>query len=285
MATILDGRVIRDRIREALKGKIARLSRPPALAIIQVGAREDSSAYIRQKQMFGESVGARVALKQFPEAVPEGEVLSYIEALNEDESTDGIILQIPLPAHLSKDALIEAIAPQKDVDGLTSKNAKCLWAGSPRIIPATARGILTLLRAYDIDPKGKRVVVVGRSTLVGKPTALLLLSEHATVTIAHRETRNLPLITKEADILVAAVGCPYLIGKEHVSSGQTVIDVGINTPTGEKLDEEISEKKLVGDVDFDAVKDIVAAISPVPGGVGPMTVASLFENLVEAAER
>ena len=281
MVKILDGRVVRDNLAQNLKEKIARLKAKPKLAIIQVGNLAESTAYIKQKKAFGVSIGASVEHLQFESTVEEKDLLLKIASLNQDKSVHGIIIQLPLPENLNRGKLIEAIAPEKDVDGLTSRNVKALEAGnSSGLIPATAKGIMTLLDYYKIPVLGKRVVVVGRSNLVGKPTALALLNRGATVTVAHSQTPNLPQVTKLAEILIVAIGKPKFINAEYVSKGQVVIDVGINAP--KKLDEEIPGKKLVGDVDFESVSKIVSAISPVPGGVGPMTVVSLFENLILA---
>lgn len=280
MAKILDGRIIREEIAQRLSAQFSGASPKPTLAIIQVGARQDSTAYITQKKKFGERVGALVRHITFPETVKEEEIRSQIVKLNNDSEVNGIILQIPLPKNLNAHQLIESISTEKDVDGLTSTNLKkLLLSDASGIIPATAFGIIKLLDYYEIPIARKKATVVGRSLLVGKSTALCLLNRDASVTICHSKTENLSEITKQADILVIAAGRPALIGAEHVSAGQAVIDVGINLPAGGSLQEEIAGEKFIGDVDFKTVQDIVAAISPVPGGVGPMTVASLFENL------
>ena len=287
---ILDGKTIRREIEDKLRKKITDLSklakRKPMLAIIQVGSREDSNAYIRQKTLCAESIGAGINHMRYPETITEKEIIAQIEKLNSDKKTDGVILQIPIPQHLSKTTIIESIAPEKDVDGLTAVNIKKLYENDPTgHVPATTRGIMTLLNHYKIAIEGKKVVVVGRSGLVGRPTALAFINENGTVTVCHSKTLNLQNETMSADILIAATGHPHLIGKNYVRSGQVVIDVGINLVAGTKLEEEIPGKKFVGDVDFENVKNVVSAISPVPGGVGPLTVASLFENLVSAFEK
>jgi 5,10-methylene-tetrahydrofolate dehydrogenase/methenyl tetrahydrofolate cyclohydrolase len=280
---LLDGKKIRDRIEKELAHEIHTLKDKPTLAILQVGLREDSTAYINQKRIFAEKIGAFIIHKQYPETVEENEIIHDIHNFNRDSSVHGIILQIPIPEHLNRKLLIDAIDPHKDVDGLSSANTKKLWEKDlTGYIPATTKGILALLEAYKIDIQGKKVVVVGRSTLVGKPTALALLNKNATVTICHSKTENLSQETLQADILIVATGHPLLIKKNFVKPGQIVIDVGINLIKGTKLEEEIPGKKFVGDVDFENVKDIVEAITPVPGGVGPLTVASLFENLLTA---
>ncbi len=275
---ILLGTQIRDQIRERLSARISNANLKPILAILQVGKREDSTAYIAQKKLFAERIGASVKHIQYEETIKESALLDDIRLLNADDNIHGIILQIPIPEHLNKNTLIESIDPKKDVDGLTSANLKKLYENDPTgHMPATAKGIVTLLEHYKIPITGKKVVVVGRSSLVGKPVALALLNKDATVTVCHLETQNLEKETAQADILVVAAGHPHLITKNHVKEGQTIIDVGINPGS--------NGKKFVGDVDFDAVQDIVSAITPVPGGVGPLTVASLFENLVSACEK
>ena len=284
---LLDGKVVRDSRVTSLKNAVRELGFTPILAILQVGDSERSHAYVSAKQKFAERIGVRVEFLDFSPDVSGAEVLSEIERLNADPSVNGIIVQLPTPRGVDSKPFIEAIAPDKDVDGLTSRNLKLLLENDRNgFIPATARGIVSLLDYYNVDLEGKDAVVVGRSLLVGKTTALSLLNRNATVTICHSFTRNLVSLTKAADILVTATGMARLITAEHVSRGQIVVDVGINLLDGGQLSEEVGmPSKLVGDVDFDAVKDIVGAISPVPGGVGPMTVLSLYENLLEASRR
>jgi methylenetetrahydrofolate dehydrogenase (NADP+) / methenyltetrahydrofolate cyclohydrolase len=273
MAHILSGTVVRDALAAALKHEVAQLPLPPKLVILQVGNRPDSNAYILQKKRFGEKIDVEVLHQQYDETVSEQQIFDDIKKYNADTTVHGIILQIPIPAHLNKDRLIEAIDPRKDVDGLTAYNTKLLFEGHPGgHVPATARGIITLLQHYQIEIEGKHAVIVGRSSLVGKPMALAFLKHNATVTVAHLYTRDLAVVTRAADILIVAIGDPVFITQNYVRAGQTVIDVGINA----------SEKGLVGDVDHTAVEAIVGAITPVPGGVGPMTVASLFQNLLDA---
>ncbi|OGE10130.1 hypothetical protein A3A60_00485 [Candidatus Curtissbacteria bacterium RIFCSPLOWO2_01_FULL_42_26] len=286
MAKILDGRIVRDKIAEKLKTLNSKLETKPKLVIIQIGDLAESNAYIRQKILFGEKIGAEVIHQKFPDNVDHVTLAEYIYTLNSDPTTHGIIIQLPIAQHLNKDGLIDTINPEKDVDGQTATNIKLVFEGSSTgFIPATTKGILTLLNYYKIDVAGKKAVVVGRSSLVGKPTALALLNLGATVTICHSQTRNLAQETRNADILVIAVGKPGLITKDHVKKGQVVIDVGINVLDNSQSAIGNSQKKLVGDVNFDEVAKIVAEITPVPGGVGPLTVASLFENLLEACTR
>ncbi len=297
---ILDGRKVRDELAKELRANIEAFLGKPKLAIVQIGGNKESAAYIKQKKLFAESIGALVEHVQLPVTVSEKEVISEMDTLNRNASVHGIILQLHIPDGLDKDAIIEAIAPEKDVDGL--------GAGSS-FTPATARGILELLTFYRIPISGRKVAVLGRSKLVGAPTARLLEKKGALVTICHSKTPDTKEVTRGSDIIIVAIGKPKFVTAEYVRDDrtQTLVDVGINavTPIGEKkLDEEIplpapkapararhaggrqaGKAKLVGDVDFDAVKDNVAAISPVPGGVGPMTVAALFQNVVSAYEK
>ncbi len=273
MTKILDGRLVRDFFATELKERIDTLKDKPNLAIIQVGDRIESNSYINQKKLFAEKIGALTKHIKFSEDESEENICLEIEKLNKDSSVHGIIVQLPLPKHIDKNILIQTIDPVKDVDGLTSVNTKLLWSNQKGHVPATARGIISLVDYYDIPIAGKRVVVVGRSDLVGKPVALSFLNRDATVTICHHKTSDIMSETKQADILVVATGHPSLITKDFVKEGQVVLDVGITLN---------KDKKLVGDVDFGEVSKIVYAISPVPGGVGPMTVVSLFQNLLDA---
>jgi len=285
MAKILDGRIVNEKIAEELRAEILRVKNSqnlrPKLVIIQVGDLPQSNAYIARKKAFGEKIGAIVDHQKFPNDIREEKLITHISSLNTDPTVTGIIVQMPLPDHLDKDKIIESITPVKDVDGLTSTNLKLLWEGKEDgYTPATTKGVLTLLDYYKIPISGKNVVIVGRSFLVGKPTALALLNKDATVTVAHSKTKNLEEITRQADILIIAAGKPKLITKDHVRAGQVVVDVGINV-----VGDEVGPRQLVGDVDFENVSKIVDTITPVPGGIGPMTVASLFENLLQAYKR
>ncbi len=285
-AIILDGRKVRDEILPELKARVVALEVVPTLAIIQVGDRPDSTSFIKAKKNFGEKIGVKIKHLQIPEMVPQKDMIDLVNECNADKNIRGIIVQLPLPLALDKDAIIDAIQPEKDVDALTSFSVKRWLSGNEgAILPATIRGIRTLFRYYKINLIGKKVTVIGRSTLVGKPIASMCLNENATVTVCHSKTPNLAKETKEADIIISAAGKPGLVGKEHIRSGQIIIDVGINTIQGQKLDDEIPGNKLVGDVDFESVKGEVEAITPVPGGVGPMTIVSLFENLLDLCER
>lgn len=285
-ATILDGKKVRDERVTELAKRVSELSSPLTMAIIQVGDRPDSTSFINSKKAFAEKIGVKIKHIQVSETIPQNELIDIVKECNADHIIQGIIVQLPLPIEIEDDAVIDAIDPSKDVDALTSHSVKRWLDGNAEaIMPATATGIRTLLNEYKIDLFGKKVVVIGRSTLVGKPIISMCLNENATVTVCHSKTSDLAAETKEADIIISVAGKQGLITKKHVKKGQVVIDVGINTLVGEKLDDEIEGKKLTGDVDFDSVSKKVFAITPVPGGVGPMTVLSLFENLLELVTR
>jgi methylenetetrahydrofolate dehydrogenase (NADP+)/methenyltetrahydrofolate cyclohydrolase len=270
---LLDGRIARAHYLPLLIERIKGLSFTPCLVIIQIGNRADSDAFIRAKKSLAQKIGVKEIHIQLDEKVTQSEVLDVIYKYNKDKDVQGIIVQLPLPLHLNTETIIDSIDPKKDVDGLTPLNIKRLVDGHEEaIIPATARGIRQLCRFYNIDFFGKKVVVVGRSTLVGKPVALMCLNENATVVVCHSKTKNIENETKNADILVVAIGKKHFINQKHIKNGQIIIDVGITR----------NEEGLHGDVDFHKVKDIVEMITPVPGGVGQMTVLSLFENLVDA---
>lgn len=278
MVQILEAKTIRDEAVERLKKEVGGFSLKPTLAIIQIGNNEESLAYIKQKKIFADKIGVAVKHLEFGADISQSKIIDEIKSFNADKAVQGIIVQLPLPKNFDEYEIIETIDPSKDIDGLTSVNWKLLAENSPKaFVPATAQGILNLLNYYQIDVAGKHIVVVGRSMLVGKSTALLLLNQNATVTIAHSQTKNLQEITKQADILIVAIGKPMFIDASYVREGQVIIDVGINV-------EMNSEKKrvLCGDVNLEEIKDIVSAISPVPGGVGLMTVVALFENLIKA---
>lgn len=281
LATILDGRKIRDEAITELKQAFSDLEVVPSLAIVQVGDREDTNAYIKAKRNFGEKIGLKTVHVKLPLHVEEREIIEEVKKLNDDKNIKGIIVQLPLPEGINRNAVIDTIVPEKDVDAITPKNVK-RWADGTKeaLLPATAQGVKTLLKKYNIELQGKKVAVIGRSTLVGKPIASMCLSQDATVTICHSKTVDLEEVTTNSDIIIVAVGKINLITKDHVKAGQVVIDVGINTYEGKKLDDEIVEKKIVGDVDFLEVSKIVGAITPVPGGVGPLTVLSVFQNLL-----
>ncbi len=279
---ILDGKKLQNKIaleiKEKIGGYISEGFVVPKVAIIQVGDNKESTLFIENKKKFGKKVGVEVLHVHLPQSVEESELIKEIVSLNMDNSVHGIIVQMPLPHHIHRERCIEAIDPSKDIDGLHSKNVKAMWVNHEGILPATTRGIMQILDEYNIDCAGKHVVVVGRSSLVGKPSALSFLNKDATVTMCHSKTPNLEFHTTPADILIAAAGVPRLITAKHVRPGQVVIDVGITI-------EEIPQRKAVGDVDFEEVKGVVSAITPVPGGVGPMTVTALFLNLLDVYTR
>ena len=262
---ILDGKIVRDQIILKLKNKVSASLVKPVLAIIQVGDLEESNKYIKNKKIFAEKIGAVVRHLKFDTTVSRNTLENEIETLNQDKTVHGIIIQLPLPANLDVIQITNVVNSGKDVDGLTEN--------SP-FMPATARGVLSLLDYYNIDVKEKNVTIMGRSKLVGAPIEMALIERGAKVNVVHSQTENPKEITKKADILIVAIGKPNLIDDSYVSPGQTIIDIGIS----------LSQGKIVGDVDFDRVKNIVKKITPVPGGVGPLTVASLFENLVESCE-
>ena len=283
---LLDGKKLSLEIAENLKQSIETDGISPTLAIVQIGNVFESDAYIRHKKSFADKIGAKVLHVELPEDVLEKKIIDEIEVLNQNSEINGIIVQMPLPDNINKHTILESIDPSKDVDGLHSQNqAKIFQGDMSGIIPATPKGVMSLLKRYDIKIEGKKALVVGRSLLVGRPMAMLLLDANATVTIAHSKTKNLKDLVRENDIVIVAVGQAGLIDKDCVKPGQVIVDVGTNAIDGPKVLEEGVKRKLVGDVVFGEVSTIVDAISPVPGGVGPMTVASLFENLVEATKK
>lgn len=276
MAIILDGKKLRDKIFESLKAELDKMSEKPTLAVILVGENPASQIYVRNKKKTAEKLGINSLSIEYPADISENELLSKIQELNNDKNITAILVQLPLPEHINKNKIIDAILPQKDVDGLTPYNLGKLFSGEePYVYPCTPKGILLLLDEYNIELDGKNIVVVGRSNLVGKPVAQMLLKRNATVTMCHSHTKNLSEITKTADIVVSAVG-KNVIGEKMLKSNCVVIDVGIFRD---------ENGKLSGDVDFENVSKISAYISPVPGGVGPMTIASLMLNTVELAKK
>ena len=283
MSKILEGKTLSQTLATRLAKKIMRLKIKPKLVIIQIGSLEESNTYIKHKKTFAEKIGATTDHRKYPTTVKESKIISDIKRFNRDPSIHGVMVQLPAPKGFDIEKVLETIDPKKDVDGLTAINTKHLFDNNEAFVPATAKGIITLLEEYKIKLVGTRVVIVGQSSLVGRPAMLALLNKGATVTMCHKDTRNLQEETKRADILISAVGHPRLITKKHVSKNQIVVDIGINivrsNPTSLKLR---GAKQIVGDVDYENVKNIVKAITPVPGGVGPMTVASLFQNLLEA---
>lgn len=277
-AQILDGKALAEQIYAALKQHIQALQpqigRAPGLAVLMVGDNPASAAYVRNKERACAKVGITSFGQHFPANTSLAELEKVIQALNQDDRVDGILVQLPLPEHLDAVALLHQIDPDKDADGLHPVNLGRLVRGEPGLRSCTPAGVMRLLQEYQIALKGKQVVVVGRSILVGKPLALMLLEADATVTIAHSRSQNLPAITKSADILISAVGRPGLITDVMVKPNAVVVDVGINRVEDDK------GSRLVGDVDFESVQSVAQFITPVPGGVGPMTVAMLLQNTV-----
>ncbi|MFC7370450.1 bifunctional methylenetetrahydrofolate dehydrogenase/methenyltetrahydrofolate cyclohydrolase FolD [Fictibacillus iocasae] len=275
---LLNGKEISGQKREELFEEITRLKNngiTPGLAVILVGDHPASRSYVLSKQRTCKELGMHSVLTELPESTTEAELLARIGAFNQDPSVDGILVQLPLPPHISERKVIEAIIPEKDVDGFHPLNAGKLFTGDPAFVPCTPLGILEMLKYKNVDIKGKRVVVVGRSNIVGKPVGQLLLAEDATVSFCHSKTNNLAEHTIQADILIAAAGSAKLVTKDMVKQGAVVIDVGMNKVDG----------KLCGDVDFEKVKDVAGMITPVPGGVGPMTITMLMNNTVLSAKR
>ena len=276
---ILDGKALAQKIQQALKIEIQALQpqigRSPGLAVLMVGDNPASAVYVRNKEKACEKIGMRSFGKHFPAETSQAELTSAIQALNEDPHVDGILVQLPLPNHLDSVALLHTISPQKDADGLHPVNLGHLIRGETGLRSCTPAGVMALLAEYKIELAGKNAIVVGRSILVGKPLALMLLEKNATVTIAHSHTQNLAELTRQADIVVGAVGQPEMITAEMVKPGAVVIDVGIN-----RVVDEAGNARLVGDVDFAGVAPLASYITPVPGGIGPMTVAMLLKNTV-----
>lgn len=276
MAQLIDGKRISAEIKEELKEEVAQLKDKgivPCLAVIQVGKDPASSVYVNNKKKACAYIGIESLSYELEESISQEELLELIRELNQNEKVHGILVQLPLPAHIEADAVIQAITPKKDVDGFHPESVGNMCIGSEGFLSCTPAGIIQLLKRSHIEIEGKECVIVGRSNIVGKPMALLLLRENGTVTVAHSRTKDLKEITKRADILVAAIGKPKFITKDYVKEGAVVIDVGIHRN---------EENKLCGDVDFENVFDVASAITPVPGGVGPMTIAMLMNNCVEA---
>ncbi|MGL4377785.1 MAG: bifunctional methylenetetrahydrofolate dehydrogenase/methenyltetrahydrofolate cyclohydrolase FolD [Microcoleaceae cyanobacterium] len=284
MAQKLDGKTLAQKIQRKLKEKVLslqdKMGRAPGLAVIMVGDNPASAAYVRNKELACAKVGIASFGSHFPGDATQAELEKVIHELNQDERVDGILIQLPLPSHLNAISLLYQIAPEKDADGLHPVNMGRLLRGEPGLRSCTPAGVMELLREYNLEVKGKNSVVLGRSILVGKPMALMLLEANSTVTIAHSQTKNLTELTRNSDIIVAAIGRPEMITSDMVKPGAIVIDVGINrvtTPDG--------ASRLVGDVHFESVQNVAEFITPVPGGVGPMTVAILLQNTVWAYEQ
>lgn len=276
MTQIIDGKKISAEIKDELKVKAAALKEQGieiTLAVIQVGNDPASSVYVGNKKKACEYIGIRSLAYELPEETTQEELISIVEKLNTDASVNGILVQLPLPKHIDEDTIIKTISPQKDVDGFHPQSVGALFIGQKGFVSCTPAGIVQLLKRSGIELEGKECVIIGRSNIVGKPMALLMLRENATVTICHSRTKNLKEVAKRADILIVAIGKPLFVNKDFVKEGAVVIDVGIHRN---------ENNKLCGDVDYEEVFPLVSAITPVPGGVGPMTIAMLMNNCVEA---
>ena len=273
-AKIIDGKKIADSILEDLRKRVKDSKEKPGLAIVLVGNNPASEIYVSSKLKKAESAGFCVEKHALSEKITQNELLNLVDELNQNKQIHGFIVQLPMPKQINENMIIDSILPHKDVDGFTPVNLGNLVNDNNMLLPATARACMELIKSTGVEIKGKNAVVVGRSNIVGKPTALLLLQENATVTICHSKTRNLAEHTKNADILVVAVGKPKFVKKDMIKPGAVVIDVGINRVGG----------NIVGDVDFENAREVAGFITPVPGGVGPMTIAMLLDNTLKAME-
>lgn len=277
-AQILSGKELSAQIREQLKERVADLKKKrgliPGLAVIQVGDDGGSTIYVNNKEKACAEVGIYSEVNRLSEKTTQDELLALVKQYNNNPKIHGLLVQLPLPSHINENEILKAINPQKDVDGFHVQNAGSLFTGLPGLISCTPKGIIKLIKRSGIDLAGKNAVVIGRSNIVGKPVAILLLNENATVTICHSKTKDLPKVCAQADVLVAAIGRPEFVTKEFVKPGAVVIDVGTSRVDG----------KLKGDVKFDEVSEVAGFITPVPGGVGPMTITMLMENTVDAGE-
>ncbi|PDB19667.1 bifunctional methylenetetrahydrofolate dehydrogenase/methenyltetrahydrofolate cyclohydrolase FolD [Listeria monocytogenes] len=279
MGEIIDGKKLAKEIQEKVTREVAELvkeGKKPGLAVVLVGDNQASRTYVRNKQKRTEEAGMKSVLIELPENVTEEKLLSVVEELNEDKTIHGILVQLPLPEHISEEKVIDTISYDKDIDGFHPVNVGNLFIGKDSFVPCTPAGIIELIKSTGTQIEGKRAVVIGRSNIVGKPVAQLLLNENATVTIAHSRTKDLPQVAKEADILVVATGLAKFVKKDYIKPGAIVIDVGMDRD---------ENNKLCGDVDFDDVVQEAGFITPVPGGVGPMTITMLLANTLKAAKR
>ncbi|HHQ0691372.1 TPA: bifunctional methylenetetrahydrofolate dehydrogenase/methenyltetrahydrofolate cyclohydrolase FolD [Listeria monocytogenes] len=279
MGEIIDGKKLAKEIQEKVTREVAELvkeGKKPGLAVVLVGDNQASRTYVRNKQKRTEEAGMKSVLIELPENVTEEKLLSVVEELNEDKTIHGILVQLPLPEHISEEKVIDTISYDKDVDGFHPVNVGNLFIGKDSFVPCTPAGIIELIKSTGTQIEGKRAVVIGRSNIVGKPVAQLLLNENATVTIAHSRTKDLPQVAKEADILVVATGLAKFVKKDYIKPGAIVIDIGMDRD---------ENNKLCGDVDFDDVVEEAGFITPVPGGVGPMTITMLLANTLKAAKR
>lgn len=279
MSTLINGRELADKMQLEIKKEVEELAKSgihPGLVVLLVGENPASQTYVKNKDLAAERIGIHSVVNRLPETITEEELLTIIEKYNQDPEFHGILVQLPLPKHIDEDKVLMAIDPNKDVDGFHPMNLGKLFVGNPVMIPCTPYGIMKMFEAYDISLEGKNAVVIGRSNIVGKPMAHLMMMENATVTIAHSRTKNLPELAREADILVVAIGRGHFVTKEFVKPGAVVIDVGMNRD---------GAGKLIGDVKFDEVEEIASYITPVPKGVGPMTITMLMYQTVQAAKK
>ncbi|HEL1542334.1 TPA: bifunctional methylenetetrahydrofolate dehydrogenase/methenyltetrahydrofolate cyclohydrolase [Streptococcus suis] len=278
--TVIDGKALGVKLQAALAEKTARLKEEkglvPGLVVILVGENPASQVYVRNKERSALAAGFKSEVVRVPDTISESDLLDLIERYNQDDEWHGILVQLPLPAHISEEKVLLAIDPDKDVDGFHPTNMGKFWSGHPVMIPSTPAGIMEMFKEYQIELEGKSALVIGRSNIVGKPMAQLLLDANATVTIAHSRTKNLPELARQADILVVAIGRGHFVTKEFVKPGAVVIDVGMNRD---------ENGKLIGDVKYDEVSEVASHITPVPGGVGPMTITMLMEQTYEACVR
>ncbi|MGQ7355239.1 bifunctional methylenetetrahydrofolate dehydrogenase/methenyltetrahydrofolate cyclohydrolase [Streptococcus suis] len=278
--TVIDGKALAAKMQAALAEKTAQLKAEkgltPGLVVILVGENPASQVYVRNKERSALAAGFKSEVVRVPDTISEKELLALIERYNQDSEWHGILVQLPLPAHISEEKVLLAIDPDKDVDGFHPTNMGKFWSGHPVMIPSTPAGIMEMFKEYQIELEGKTAVVIGRSNIVGKPMAQLLLDANATVTIAHSRTKNLPELARQADILVVAIGRGHFVTKDFVKPGAVVIDVGMNRD---------ANGKLIGDVKYDEVAEVASYITPVPGGVGPMTITMLMEQTYEACVR
>ena len=273
MAVLIDGKKISAQVKDECKERVAKENMNVTLAVIQVGNDPASTVYVGNKKKACEYVGIHSLSYELSEETTEEELLALVEKLNADDTVNGILVQLPLPSHINEDKVIQTISPKKDVDGFHPQSVGALSIGQPGFVSCTPAGIIQLLKRSGVVIDGKECVIVGRSNIVGKPMAMLMLRENATVTVCHSHTKDLKEVTKRADILIVAIGKPKMITADYVKEGAVVIDVGIHRPEG---------GKLCGDVDFDSVEKTASAITPVPGGVGPMTIAMLLHNCVSS---
>ena len=279
MAQIIDGKKLAEKLQKETASQVNTLAEKgiyPGLVVLLVGENPASQIYVRNKERAAKKIGIHSEVKRYPESITETELIREIEQFNQSDEFHGILVQLPLPDHIDEEKVLLAINPLKDVDGFHPMNMGRLFAGMPHTIPCTPYGIMKMFEEYDIPLAGKQAVVVGRSTMVGKPTAILLLEADATVTLTHSKTKDLAKVASKADILVVAIGRGHFVTKEFVKPGAVVIDVGMNRN---------EEGKLIGDVKFDEVEPIASYITPVPGGVGPMTITMLMQQTVECCER